>query len=91
MHACSVTSVMSDSVTPWTVASKAPLSMEFSRQVYWNGLPFPTPGNLPDPGFKPVSPALISRFFTIAPPGKPLSFPSHGFLWPASPLTGMTF
>ena len=61
-------SIVSDSfVTPWTVASKAPLSMEFSRQVYWNGLPFPTPGNLPDPGFKPVSPASAGRFFTIEP------------------------
>ena len=61
-------------VTPWTVALQAPLSMAFSRQEYWSGLPFPTPGDLPDPGIKPVSPqslALAARFFTTAPPGKP--------------------
>ena len=44
--------------TPWTVAFQAPLSMGFSRQGYWNGLPFPSPGDLPDPGIKPGSPAL---------------------------------
>ena len=44
--------------TPWTVAHQAPLSMEFSRQEYWNGLLFPTPGDLPDPGIEPASPAL---------------------------------
>ena len=43
---------------PWTVACWAPLSMEFSRQEYWNGLPFPSPGDLPNPGIKPRSPAL---------------------------------
>ena len=42
-------------VTPWTVACHVSLSMEFSRQEYWTGLPFPTPGDLPDPGIKPVS------------------------------------
>ena len=45
------------SVTPWTVAYQAPLSMEFSRQEYWSGLPFPPPGNLPNPGNEPTSPA----------------------------------
>ena len=45
-------------VTPWTVAHQAPLSMGFSRQEYWSGLPFPFPGDLPDPGIKPRSPAL---------------------------------
>ena len=45
-------------VTPWTVAHQAPPSMGFSRQEYWSGLPFPSPGNLPDPGIKPRSPAL---------------------------------
>ena len=45
-------------VTPWTVARQAPLSMEFSRQEYWSGLPFPSPGDLPNPGLKPGSPAL---------------------------------
>ena len=44
--------------TPWTVARQAPLSVEFSRQEYWSGLPFPSPGDLPDPGIKPASPAL---------------------------------
>ena len=63
-------------VIPWTTACQAPLSMEFSRQVYWSGLPFPSPGDLPDPGIKPVSPALSGRFFTAKPPGKPTSFNS---------------
>ena len=44
--------------TPWTVAYQAPLSMGFSRQECWSGLPFPSPGDLPDPGIKPRSPAL---------------------------------
>ena len=60
--------------TPSTVPLQVPLSMGFSRQEYWNGLPFPTPGDLPNPGIKPTSlasPALASRFFTTAPPGKP--------------------
>jgi len=47
--------------------------MRFSWQKYWSGLPFPSPGDLPDPGIKPVSPALAGGFFTIEPPGKPLS------------------
>ena len=54
-------------VTPYTVACQAPLPMEFSRQEYWNELPFYTPGDLPDPGIEPtspVSPALADRFFT---------------------------
>ena len=45
--------------------------MEFSRQEYWTGLPFSPPGDLPNPGIEPVSPALAGKFFTIAPPGKP--------------------
>ena len=44
--------------TPWTAACQAPLSTGFSRQEYWSGLPFPSPGNLPNPGIKPGSPAL---------------------------------
>ena len=44
--------------TPWTVTYQAPLSMEFSRQEYWSGLPFPSPGDLPDPGIEPRSSAL---------------------------------
>ena len=45
-------------VTPWTVAHQAPLSIGFSRQEYWSGLPFPSPGNLPYPGIEPGSPVL---------------------------------
>ena len=54
-------------VTLWTVARQAPLSMGFSRQEYWSGLPFPPPGDLPEPGIKPASPkspALAGGFFT---------------------------
>ena len=66
--------VASDSATPWTVACQAPLSMGFSSQQSWSGLPFPTPGGLPAPGMEPVSlasPALAGRFFTPVSPGKP--------------------
>ena len=49
---------VSDSVIPWTIAFRAPLSMEFSRQEYWSGLPFPSPGDLPDPMIELQSPAL---------------------------------
>ena len=49
---------MSNSATPWTVAPQAPLPMGFSRQEYWSGLPFPSPGDLPDPGIEPGSPTL---------------------------------
>ena len=58
-------------VTLWIVARQAPLSMGFSRQAYWSGLPFPTPADLPDPGIEPVSPALAGGFFTADPPGEP--------------------
>ena len=60
-------------VTPWTVARQAPPSMDFPRQEYWSGLPFPIPGDLPDPRMKPLSvasPALAGRFFNTVPPGK---------------------
>ena len=64
---------MSDSfVIPWTVACQAPLSMGFSRQEYWSGLPFPSPGDLPDPEIEPTAPALAGGFFTTEPPEKPL-------------------
>ena len=56
-------------MTAWNVAHQAPLSMGFSRQEYWSGLPCPAPGNLPDPGIKPsflMSPALAGRFFTTS-------------------------
>ena len=62
--------VVSDSLaTPWTVACQAPLSMGFLRQEYWNGLTFPCPGDLPDPGNKPAS-VLAGRFFITESPGK---------------------
>ena len=59
-------------VTPWTVACQAPLPMEFSRWEFWNELPFPTVGNLPDPEIELESPALSGGFFTTEPSGKPL-------------------
>ena len=62
---------MSDSATPWTVAHQDPLSMGFSRQEYWSGLPFPSPENLPNPRIESASPALADGFFTTEPPGKP--------------------
>ena len=57
--------------TPQTVACQAPLSMEFFSKEYWSELPFPPPGNLPDPGSKPASPALAGRFFITEPQGSP--------------------
>ena len=59
--------------TPWTVACQAPLSMGFSKQEHWSGLPCPPPGDLPDPGIKLtslMSPVLAGGFFTTAPPRK---------------------
>ena len=53
-------------VIPWTVACQAPPSMGFSRPEYWSGLPFLSPGDLPDPGIKPESPAMAGRFFTTS-------------------------
>ena len=64
-------SVLSDSVTTWTVACEAPLSMGFSRQKYWSGLPFLSPGDLPDPGVELTSPALQADSLPTEPPGKP--------------------
>ena len=62
-----VCSTLSDSVTPCTVYYQAPLSMEFSKQEYWSRLPFPSPGDLPEPGIEPTSPALSRGFFTTEP------------------------
>ena len=59
-------------VTPWTVAYQAPPSMEISRQEYWSGLPFPSPGDLPDPGIEPRSPTLQADALPSEPPGKPI-------------------
>ena len=58
-------------VTPWTVAYQAPPSMGFSRQEYWSGLPFPSPGDLPDPGIEPRSPTLQADALPSEPPGNP--------------------
>ena len=69
---CCLVDVMSNSsVTPWTVAHQAPLSMGFPGQEYWSGLPFPSPGHLPAPEIEPESPALTGKLFTTEPPGKP--------------------
>ena len=56
---------------PWSVAHQAPLSMGFSRQEYWSGLPFPSPGDLLDSGIEPRSPALKADALTSEPPGTP--------------------
>ena len=64
-----VASVVSDSMTLWTVAHQAPLSMGFSRHEYWSGLPCPPPGALSDPGIEQVcltSPELVGRLFTTS-------------------------
>ena len=56
---------------PWTVAHRAPPSMGFSRQEYWSGSPFPSPGDLPDPGIEPGFPTLEADALTFEPRGKP--------------------
>ena len=66
--------------TLWTVASQAPLSMGFSRQEYWSGLPYPPPGDIPDPGIEPVSHALAGRFFTTN-----ATWGAHRPLWKTNP------
>ena len=55
--------------TPWTIAYQTLLSMGFSRQEYWNALPFPSPGDIPNPGIEPESPALQADALTSEPPG----------------------
>ena len=64
--------------TPWTAAYQAPLSMVFSRQEYWSGLPFPSPGDLPDPGIEPGSPAFQADALTSEPPGTPIPKKGNG-------------
>ena len=74
VHVCPLAQLRPTLCDPWTVAYQALLSMGFSRQEYWSGLTFPIPGDLPYPGIKLESlvfPALVGRFFTIEPPGKP--------------------
>ena len=61
-------------MTPWSIIHQVPLSMGFSRQEYWRGLPFPTPGDLPYPGIKPTSLLVGSGFLTSEPSGKPNKF-----------------
>ena len=75
--------------TPWTVAHQTPLSMVFSRQEYWSGLPCPSPGDLPDPGIEPMSPALAGRFLTTGPPCMPNQTGGGGHLIPGWPVHGM--
>ena len=75
IHVCLITSVLSDSfLTLWTIAHQAPLSMGFSRQEYWSGLPIPSPGDLPNPGMEPVSP-VTSALQTDSLPAEPLGKP----------------
>ena len=69
-YRCLVSKSCPTLLQPWTVAPQVPLSMEFPRQEYWSGLPFPSPGDLPDLGIEPMSPELASGFFTNEPPGK---------------------
>ena len=71
---CSVLSHVLLSATPWTTVCQAPLSMGFFRQQHWHRLPFPPPGDLPDPGIEPTSPVLAGRFFITEPPGMPVPF-----------------
>ena len=68
---CSLVTMSYSFATPWTVALQAPLFMGFLRQESWSRLLFPSPGDLPDPGMEPASPALAGRFFTTKSPGKP--------------------
>ena len=73
---CVCRSVVSDSSTPWTVAHQAPLSMQLSRQDYWNGLPFPSPEDLPNPRIEPRSPSFQVDSLSSKPQGKP-PFPTR--------------
>ena len=71
VHACARSVLSNSFAAPWTEAFQAPLSKGFHRQKYWSGLPFPCPGDLPEPGIEPKSPALAGGFFATEPPGKP--------------------
>ena len=68
LHSAVSRSVLSVSVTPWTAAHQAPLSMEFSRREHWSGMPCPSPGGLPHPGINPDSPALQADPLPSEPP-----------------------
>ena len=67
---CLVAQLCLTLATPWTIVSQAPLAMRFCRQEYWSRLSFPPPGDLPDPGIKPMSPALQADSLPSEPPGK---------------------
>ena len=70
-----IRSFVSDSLaTPWTVAHQAPLSMEFPKQEYWSGLPFPPPGHIPNPGVDPKSPALEADSLPLSYLGRATGF-----------------
>ena len=75
---CVSCSVTSNSANSWIVARQAPLSMRFSRQEYWNGLPCPFPGDLPDPGIEPGSTALHAESLLSDPPGKHFKVAGRG-------------
>ena len=80
VHTCSMCPLFA---TLWIVAYQAPLPIRFSRQKYWNMLPRPPPGDLPNPRIEPtsvVSPALSGRFFTTGPPGKTFGSPGMSFI-----------
>ena len=72
LRCCLVTKLYSTLFRPpWSIALQVPLSMGFPRQEYWSGLPFPSPGDFPNAGIEPTSPALAGGFFTTELPGKP--------------------
>ena len=73
----SVTELCSTLGTPWTVALRVPLSMRFPRQEHWNGLPFPSPGDLIDLWIEPMFLELVGGFFTAEPPEKPAVCPNY--------------
>ena len=73
MDMCVSRSVVSDCVTPWTVVHQASMSLEFSRQEYWSGLPFLSSGDLPDPEIESGSPALQVNSLPPEPPGKQIA------------------
>ena len=81
-------SVVSDSGDPWTIAPQSPLSMGFSRQEYWSGLPFPSPGDHPNPGIKPGSSTLKANSLPSEPPGKPQKEEMRTKNMAVSPLWG---
>ena len=82
---------MSDSVIPWTAACSTPPSKEFSRQEYWSGLPFPSPGGLPHPGIKPRSPTLQADSLPMEPLGKPCGHESEQIQGESEGQGGLAF